>query len=404
MYSITNEEVVRAATGTSRTFRALLEFSDGGIISGADVGAITAEHIMSDDDTIAIGRIISRRAEISIYGGRTVRRGSSFRLYLYILDWGGVSSQQTTHRMLSQWTHRELSMLTHARIARVGKSKDPDGAALGDFYIPLGEFVAVKCVSSGSSAVITAYDRLYFSENPYAPGIEFPADAADVTDDILSQLGIAGRVTADSGELLCTDLGVLLTSEDEEIHCGEEYSFTITSAPEGRTCREVLGHIAAMYGRNGVLNRNGEYTTVFISPCGEPFGADTTDEPELADNDVSVSGIRCVKNAETTLTAGDPEGAYAVGFECPYMTESRLGEIWGELLTLSWRPAQVYERIADPRRDIGDMMYISASGVRCNIPVTSLTFHFDGGLAADISACGQVESSDFSATYTESEV
>lgn len=397
MYKIDNADVVAAISGVSRTFRAMLEFLNGDVISGADVGETTVEHIMSDDNTIAVGRIISRRAEIKAYCGKSVRRGDVFRLYLYLLDRNGNSTESTVrtkHRMLRQWTHRELSMLTHAQIAVTGKSKDRDGTALGGVYIPFGELVSAKVVNTGGTAVITAYDRLQFSDKEYVPEISFPAGADDVTDDILKQLGIAGRRKPDAGNLLCRDGTPLMDANGEEIICAAEYEFTIAAAPYGKTCREVLGYIAAMYGRNGMLDRDGYYTTFFISSSGELLDADRIDEPETADDDISVSGLRCIVSAETTLTAGDPDGVYAVEFECPYMTEKRLSELWQEISRYKWRPAQVYARLADPRCDLGDLEYLDISDDRLSVPATALTYHFDGGLSADITACGQVEATD----------
>ncbi|MBE6862367.1 MAG: hypothetical protein E7497_05660 [Ruminococcus sp.] len=67
-------------------------------------------------------------------------------------------------------------------------------------------------------------------------------------------------------------------------------------------------------------------------------------------------------------------------FECPYMTQERLAELWTNIRKLKWRPSQVYERIADPRRDIGDMFYYATTDKNCSIPITSQVFNFDGGL------------------------
>lgn len=396
MYKIGNDKVTEAITGLSRTFRALLEFRDGDIISGADVGEITVEHIMSDDNTAAIGRIISKRAEINVYSRKTVRRGDVFRLYLYLLDRSGRAEEtvRTGHRMLKQWTHRELSLLTHSQIAGRGRCKDADGSALGGVYIPFGELIAAKVVNSAGAAVITAYDRLQFSDKVYVPEISFPAGADDVTDDVLRKLGIAGRRKPDTGELLCRDGTPLLDSNGEELICAAEYAFTIAAAPYGKTCREVLGYIAAMYGRNGMLDRDGVYTTFFISSSGEVQDADRIDEPEIADDNISISGLRCTVSAEAALTAGDSEGVYAAEFECPYMTGKRLEEIWREISRYKWRPAQIYARLADPCCDLGDMGYLDSAGSRLSIPVTALTYHFDGGLSADITSCGQVEETD----------
>lgn len=393
MYKIDNDEVVAAIEGYSRTFRAMLEFADGSIVSGADVGIADVEHSMSDDNTIPIGKIISRRAEIKLYCRRRVRRGEVFKLFIYLIDFNrNTSSERTTHRMLRQWTHRELSLLTHEQLKYVGRSKNTDGAVLGDYYIPMGEFAVVKCVSEGETAqTVTAYDRLAFADKPYIPRVKLPADAGAIADDILDMLGIPGRIVPDSGEFICADDGVFICAGDGEFICSGEYTFTITDIPDGASCRDVLGYIAAMYGRNGVLDRSGMYTTVFISDSGQVYDADKIDEPSLSEGNVSIAGISCAVDSNTTLTVGDVNSVYSVNISCPYMTADRLNDIWNSIRTISWRPAESSERLADPRRDIGDLMYYDNTAGRYSLPVSSLTFHFDGGLSADVSSCGQVE-------------
>ena len=388
MYYIDSRAVTEAIGRDARTFRALLDFG-GRILSGADVGRITIEHTMSDDDTLSIGDIIARRAEIHLYGTRHVAKGESFRLYLYLLDHDGTG--RARHLDLSQWTHAELAMLTHAQIAALGITKDADGAALDGYLIPFGAFVVANVRISGISTVITAYDRLAACDMPYVPSIPFPTDSGTLTEDVLTQLGITERVIPDSGAFITSDAGPLLTAEGEEFLCSDEYSFAIPDAPEGKTCREVLGYIAAMHGGNGILDRNGAYTTAFIARGGAAFDMEKLDEPEIAEADISVDGLRCILGSDAELTAGNPEGAHAVEFTCPWMTRERLLAIWDSIRHIRWRPAQVHERLADPRRDIGDLRYYSRGRDRFHIPILSLTYHFDGGLSADITAAGRLD-------------
>ncbi len=394
MYSVENQIVAKAIGADSRTFRAMLDFGAFSI-SGSDVGRLTVEHIMSDDDTLTIGNVIAKRAEIKLYGSKSVRKGDSFRLYLYLLDFDGDRNTATTHRDLSQWTHRELSMFTNKEIATLGKTKDPDGVPLEGVLIPFGEFVVTKVSVYGAETTIIAYDRLVYADKLYHPTIAFPADSTAVTEDILHQLGISGREIAADGNLLTSSGLKVLTSDAGELLCSAEYIFTITEQPQGKTCREMLGSIAAMYGGNAILNRNGAYTTAFISNAGASFAPDRIDEPETAAEDISVSGIRCIVDSENELTIGNPDGAYAVEFECPYMTQERLAEIWQSIRHFHWRPAQVHERLADPRRDIGDLRYYTQGRKKMNIPIMALTYHFDGGLSADITACGNVDDQEF---------
>ncbi len=367
-------------SGYSRTFRMLMEFSDGRIISGQDIGRTTVEHPMSDDNLIPIGSILSRRAEITVYSEIPVYKGDVFRLYLYLVDLWNASD-----RPLSSMTHGELSAYTHDQIAAMADSIDGE-LPVGGVYIPFGEFVTVSAVRKGEALTVTAYDRLRNSDKIYIPEITFPASSEEVTDDILRQLGIASRAVKSSGALLCSDAGEVVDSSGRIILCSEDYTFTIGSAPKKTTCRQLLGWIAAMYGKNGITDREGIYTTILIQPGSTALEPDKTDEPEIADRDIRLSGIRCIVDNEVTLEAGDSGEEYTVELECPYMTQGRLDELWTELNRLSWRPAQVFERIGDPRRELGDVVIWKTH----SIPVTSLTFNYDGGLSADIAACGEI--------------
>lgn len=394
MYQIANQNVSLAIMRTTRTFRLLLDFG-GFTVSGSDVGRAVIEHTMSDDESLSIGEVISRRAEIDLYTQKSIRKGDAFGLFLYLLDPAAERAEPATHRSLAQWTHRELSMFTHREIALLGRTKDPDGVPLEGFFIPMGQYVVRSVKLSGSTTTIAAYDRLSGADAVYMPTIGFPADAGAVTEDILGQLGIPERIPVSGGNLLTSDAEELLTSDAGELLVSAEYTFIIPEAPQGKTCREMLGAIAAMYGGNAVLDRNGRFTTVFMGVGGADFDHDKVDEPELAAADVSVSGIRCYLAADGELTVGDPEGAHAIEFTCPYMTQERLAALWKDLRRMRWRPAQVHERIADPRRDLGDLRYYTSKRTgRVSIPVMGLTFHFDGGLSADITACGQTEETE----------
>lgn len=385
MYNITSQLVNQAIMSDARTFRALLDFGTF-TISGADVGRATTEHTISDDDSISIGEVISRRAEINIYSRKTVRKGDVFRLFLYLLDYGASGS--AAHAALRQWTHRELSMFTHAQIKSLSATKDADGAPLDGVLIPMGEYVVRRVQIHGTSTTITAYDKLSAADQIYAPTIAFPADSGTVTDDVLRQLGITSRTIAGGGYLLTSDSGELLTSDAGELLISAEYSFTIDGIPDGMTCREVLGAISAVYGGNAILDRNGNFTTAFMSISGSQYDQNKVDGPEIADADVKLSGIRCILSGDEALTVGDPEGAYAIECTCPWMTQERLNTIWKRLRNFRWRPASLHERLADPRRDMGDLKYYKDARGKFSIPVTGLIFHFDGGLSADVTAAG----------------
>ena len=363
----------------------LMQFPNDRVVYGSDIGTATIEHVMSDDSTIPIGNIFSKRAELTLYTKVEIFKGDVFRLYLYGVNLFDGSGQAA----LSSMTHEELSAYTHEEISEMVDSIDGE-MPVGGEYIPFGEFVTASAVRKGEAVTVTAYDKLKSADKPYVPGISFPAAADDVVDDILSQLGISGKSESKGGVLMTANLESVVDSAGKTVYCSSDYSFMI-GRPRKKTCREVLGYIAAMYGRNGILDRNGIYRTFFMLPQQmDIFDSDKIDEPEISDTDISISGLRCAINEEITYEAGNPDGAYGIEIDCPYISAERLNEIWTLLRQYSWRPAEVHERIADPRRELGDMMCLD----NYNIPITSLTYHFDGGLSADISSCGQLDENE----------
>lgn len=395
MYQIKSQTVVDAIESDCRTFRAVLEFHDTSY-SGSDVGKITIEHAQSEDDTIQIGGVLSRHAEIRLHTRRIPSKGAQFDLYLYLLDWGGAPTDVSTYKALKQWLHGELAAYTHAQIRLLGKYKDGDGVPLDGLLIPMGEYLTSKVQIRGGEVTLECYDRLG-TDKVYTPGIAFPADSWEVVEDVISQLGIRGRKAASGGYLKTASGQYVLTASGKMVLTSAEYSFTIdTAPPNGTTCRCILGWIAAMYGGNGILDRNGMYTTMFANSGSVVLKNSRINEPELSETEIQIRGIRCTVGENNVLEVlrsqeVDPEDSLIVEFDCPYMTQERLDAIWRRLRQLKWRPGNVTERMGDPRHDLGDRLGVSTSNGRATLIASSVTFRFDGGLQAEHESCGNTE-------------
>lgn len=376
MYEIKNATVLRAIQQYSRTFRMKLAFEGGRTIYGESIGETSIEHIMSEDDGIPIGQVISKRAEITLYTDIPIRKGDVFSLHIYLMELSGNSLSPLygmTHEELSEFTNEEISSLIADHIALRGE------------YIPMGEFIAAKVTRNGREVKVIAYDRLY-SDKPFKTKINGSVGSSRLIDIILNEMGITRRIVPEAGAIISSDDEIVYDCNGEIIIAADEYEFEISEIPKGATCRELLGYIAAISGRNGILDRSGAYTTIFISNEKDAIDINKIDSPGLAESDVKIAGIRC-NVGEDVLEAGNPEDSYGVEIDCPFMTAERLSEIWQELSQFTWRPAEIYERVADPRRELGDIILMGDHIV----PITSLIYHFDGGLSADLSACGQIE-------------
>lgn len=404
MYKIENAAVYAAVTSDCRTFRAKIDFVDENshplrTISGQDVGHITFDHAQTESDAVQIGGVLSRKAEICVCCEYLPKRGDVFKAYLYVLDTGGTGSEPATHRTIGQWSHRELMALSHRQIAVLPTTKDIDGRPLEDYFIPFGEYVVRRAAVEGSLIRVIAFDKLSKADQSYAPAIEFPASSVDVTEDVMRQLGIRHRVPVPSGNLLTSGGDEVLGSDTEEILVSAEYSFMIQETDvAGMSCRDVLGGIAAMSGGNAMLDRDGRLTVGFVDSMSYGLSADKIDAPEIGDKEQSIPGLRCIVSSNQTLTIGNADQEGAVEFSCPWMTRERLRTIWfGGLSSVRWRPANVYERVGDPCRDLGDRLTYtlhSADGrtwFDCKLLLTSIRYEFDGGLAAELTSCGTME-------------
>lgn len=402
MYVIDNTVVNNAVTSYSRTFRARLDFlaADGETVertlSGQDIGRVTIEHAQTETDTVQIGGVLSRKAEIKICNGYVPKRGDVFALYLYLLDLDGTNTDPASQATVGQWTHGELTTYTHREIATLPPTKDIDGTPLENYYIPFGVYEVRRAVTEGSTVKVTAFDKLYAVDAFYDPEIEFPASSVAVTEDVLRQLGIPGRVPVSTGNLIEAGRQPVHGSDDEEILVSAEYSFTIAAEDvSGLACRDVLGGIAAMSGGNGLLDRNGRYMVEFIRQAVPRIDLDTIDTPQIGDEDQKITGLSCVVSDQVTLTSGIQDAP--VEFRCPWMTQQRLNRLLTELSHVSWRPAVFEQRLGDPRWDLGDRFdyippYVPGRETKVSRPlITELRFEFDGGLSAELTSCGTLE-------------
>lgn len=396
MYVIENEAVIGAINSDCRTFRALIESGERKYTAG-QIGRVTTEHTQTQTDGLQLGAVLSRRAEIMLYNlpdeQAVPHKGDDMMLYLYLLKWGNADLTSATHRELAAFTHREIAAYT--------ASADPDGAPLEGSMLPFGRYRAARVRRTGAEIRVEAFDRLQDTDAVYVPAITFPASSEEVLDDICTQLGIPGHRYAEAGALVTSDVETVCTSEEETVIVSAEYTFTIGSAPSGMTFREVIGGIAAMYGGNAVLDREGYLTTMFFSGTVQAIDPDRMrqriDEPELDDADVWLSGMIC-HAGETVYSVGDLNGAHIVEFDCPWMTEGRFYAVWRQMQStnLTWRPGEVHYRLADPRLDLGDQLSIpfrmtDGSAGQCKMPLTSLVYQFDGGLSADLESAGSAE-------------
>ena len=101
-----------------------------------------------------------------------------------------------------------------------------------------GTFTVIAPVSSGDIIEITAADDMYKSDVPYTSKLTYPATTRAILQEACSQSGISLNSAA-----------------------FENDDFTVQAAPQGLTCRQVIGYVAMIAGGNAVMN---EYNQLII--------------------------------------------------------------------------------------------------------------------------------------------
>lgn len=101
-----------------------------------------------------------------------------------------------------------------------------------------GTFTVIDPVSSGDIIEITAADDMYKSDVPYTSKLTYPATTRAILQEACSQSGISLSSAA-----------------------FENDDFTVQAAPQGLTCRQVIGYVAMIAGGNAVMS---EYNQLII--------------------------------------------------------------------------------------------------------------------------------------------
>lgn len=376
----TSDDVAAAILGYSRTWRIRLEEIGGDIVIGGDeITQANSEHTSSSlSDDIELGAVCAQHWTVrTSHNGEFV--GKRFLLYFYMLDLNGAD---TVWGDLEAYTIAELSEKRVEDIENIRR-------IIGGEFIPMGELVCVKAPRTDDGRELQLYDQLYFSDRPYTPGIPLPAAASAVEQDICEQLGVICAASYGAqGYLYGTGAGrpQLVRAANGVLYTAS-FDFTVDSVENGTTMRQMLGYIAGASGQFGCIDRQGRYVRRWYGEPVTTIDHNHADEPTLSEVANRIVGIRCTGDDED-MTAGQQSGGRVLEIDNPYMTQPLLNALYQRIRDMSWYTAQVYERLGDPRHDIGDTVTLGTSGGNYDIPITNLSYTFDGGLAADIEAVG----------------
>ena len=145
-----------------------------------------------------------------------------------------------------------------------------------------GTFTVIDPVSSGDIIEITAADDMYKSDVPYTSKLTYPATTRAILQEACSQSGISLSSAA-----------------------FENDDFTVQAAPQGLTCRQVIGYIAMIAGGNAVMS---EYNQLIIKTYRFPaFDSKKILSGGRFDQDLKdmVSGGDFTQEYDNTISGGE---------------------------------------------------------------------------------------------------
>jgi hypothetical protein len=232
-------------------------------------------------------------------------------------------------------------------------------------YCPLGKFYITEATSKDDFKTlfeIVAYDAFCKTEDKYTPSITMPNTASAILEDIAAQCNftIAPDIVYPAGRF-------------------ELYDWT---------CREYIGYLAGLAGKNARFNRNGDLAFVWYTGvnCNVTRALQFSGGfKRLTNSDFTLQSITS-GSSDNALTSGTGIG---ISFENPLMTQEILDEIFAAVGSVSYTPATLKWR-GNPAIEAGDIIIAEDKDAAYRIIyVMEQTLKIGGGLYSEIKCYGE---------------
>lgn len=245
-------------------------------------------------------------------------------------------------------------------------------------YVPLGTFVVATCKQVDDTTTVTAYDAAYYAlGGTYTPTVSSGATVAAVLSDVATQCGLT----------LATLPAAASTT-------------SVVGDLTGKTCRDMVGYLAALVGCNALIDRDGKLALRWFASSGQSYSPSDYYNAGLSIDGTST--LACIQaEVETTTTDGDGNtsattntytaGGTGVGISIqnPYMTQAILDTVWASIGGLEYTVGSCdifHGLLTEP----GDLVTITdKAGVAHTLAVMSLTMTIDGGCKSTLRATGE---------------
>jgi hypothetical protein len=232
-------------------------------------------------------------------------------------------------------------------------------------YCPLGKFYITEATSKNDFKTIfeiVAYDGFCKTEGKYKPTIAMPNTAKAILKDIAAQchFGLATGLAYPSGKF-------------------ELYDWT---------CREYIGYLAGLAGKNARFDRDGNLTFVWYTDAQYNVDRDLQfmgGFKRLTSADFTMRSITS-GSSDNTLTSGTGVG---ISFENPLMKQEILDQIFADVGPVTYTPANLKWR-GNPAIEAGDIIAVNDKDGRSHvIYIMEQTIKIGGGLRSEIKCYGE---------------
>ena len=249
----------------------------------------------------------------------------------------------------------------------------------GEEWFDMGTYTITDASSDDSTVTIIGMDAMVSKlDIEYEPMEGF---------DFESEEGISAKGFVAAA---CQRFGISADLEDLP-----DYPLTLFS-PDGCTWRQLIGFVAALYGRFVRIGRDGVLRFLWYNNVDIRITADDYYEDGLQKRyyNFTVSWLKCYNEVlEETFSAGDTSADQGIYFACPWMNQEILDGLWETLGGYSYAPVSELRFFGDPRLESGDApRLICLDGEVYRVPIMGITHEWDGGLITTISSSGQLRS------------
>ena len=245
-------------------------------------------------------------------------------------------------------------------------------------YVPLGTFAVTDCKQAEGTTTITAYDAAYYAlGGTYTPTVSSGATVAAVLSDVATQCGLT----------LATLPAAASTTN-------------VVGDLTGKTCRDMVGYLAALVGCNALIDRDGKLALRWFAASGQSYSPSDYYNAGLSIDGTST--LACIRaQVETTTTDADGNtsvttNAYTAGgtgvgisIQNPYMTQVILDAVWASIGGLAYTVGSCdifHGLLTEP----GDLVTITdKAGVAHTLAVMTLELSIDGGCKSTLRATGE---------------